>query len=81
MSSAELNRKKLDLIDWISRLSDESVIDFLHGLKKSKTKIDWWENLTDHQQKMLLQGLEEAENGNTISASMFWKELQNEYEK
>jgi hypothetical protein len=29
MSTAELNKTKLDLIDWINRLSDENVIAFL----------------------------------------------------
>jgi hypothetical protein len=29
MSTAELNKTKLDLIAWINRLSDENVIAFL----------------------------------------------------
>lgn len=37
MSTAELNKKKLDLIAWINRLSDENVIEFLEGLKKSES--------------------------------------------
>lgn len=27
MSNAELNKKKLDLIAWINRLSDEPIVD------------------------------------------------------
>jgi hypothetical protein len=38
MSIAELNKKKLDLIAWINRLSDENIIEFLDGLKESKLK-------------------------------------------
>lgn len=41
MSSAELNQKKLELIDWINRLTDEKLVEFLDGLKSSRTKDDW----------------------------------------
>ena len=39
MSRAELNKKKLDLIAWINRLSDENSVEFLEGVKKSKTNL------------------------------------------
>jgi len=77
MSTAELNKKKLDLIAWINRLSDENIIEFLDGLKKSKSKNDWWEELSENQQKMLQNGLDDIENGNVISSTQFWKELKN----
>jgi hypothetical protein len=77
MSTAELNKKKLDLIAWINRLSDENIIEFLDGLKKSKSKNDWWEELSVNQQKMLQNGLDDIENGNVISSTQFWKELKN----
>jgi hypothetical protein len=68
MSTAELNQTKLDLIAWINRLSDENMIEFLDGLKKSKSKDDWWDDLSENQQKMLRNG---------ISSSQFWEELKN----
>jgi hypothetical protein len=77
MSTAELNKKKLDLIAWINRLSDENIIEFLDGLKKSKTKNDWWDELSENQQKMLQNGIDDIENGNVISSTQFWKELKN----
>jgi len=77
MSSGELNKKKLDLIAWINRLSDENIIEFLDGLKKSKSKSDWWDELSDNQQKMLQIGVDEIENGQVISSNQFWRELKN----
>jgi len=53
MSTAELNKKKLDLIAWIHRLSRENIIEFLDGLKGSKSKDDWWDELLETQQLML----------------------------
>jgi hypothetical protein len=77
MSTAELNQTKLDLIAWINRLSDENIIEFLDGLKKSKSKDDWWDDLSENQQKMLRNGMDDIESGNVISSSQFWEELKN----
>jgi hypothetical protein len=77
MSSAELNKKKLDLIDWINRLSDENIIEFLDGLKSSKSKEDWWDELSESQQKMLQNGIDDIEAGNVISSTQFWNGLKN----
>ena len=81
MSTAELNKKKLDLIAWINRLSDENIIEFLDGLKSSKAKEDWWDELSISQQKMIRNGMDDIENGNVISSSQFWNKLKNGWEK
>ena len=78
MSTAELNRKKLDLIAWINRLSDENTIEFLYGLKKSKSKNDWLDELSENQKEILQNGIDDIENGNVISSTEFWKELKND---
>lgn len=77
MSTAELNQTKLDLIAWINRLSDENMIEFLDGLKKSKSKDDWWDDLSENQQIMLRNGMDDIKSGNVISSSQFWEELKN----
>jgi hypothetical protein len=77
MSTAELNKKKLELIAWINRLSDENTIEFLEGLKMSKSKVDWWDELSTNQQKMIQNGLADFDNGNVISSAQFWEELKN----
>ena len=78
MTTGELNKKKLDLIAWINRLSDEHLIEFLDGLKESKSKNDWWEELSDNQQKMLQIGIDDIEKGKIVSSKQFWKELKND---
>jgi hypothetical protein len=78
MSSAELNKMKLDLIAWINRLSDEKIIEFLDGLKRSESNGDWWDELSEQQQEKLLRGIEDIENGNVLSSSQFWNELKND---
>jgi hypothetical protein len=77
MSSAELNKKKLELIAWINQLSDVNLISFLDGLRSSRAKDDWWDELSDAQKKVVLKGLEDAEKGNLISSDEFWQKLKN----
>ena len=77
MSAAELNKKKLDLIAWINRLSDENIIEFLDGFKRSKSKSDWWDHLSESQKDLIRKGLEDHENNNMISSTQFWENLEN----
>ena len=75
MSAAEINGIKLNLIAWINQLSDVDVISFLDGLRKSRAKEDWWDELSDAQKKQILDGLKDADNGKLISSDDFWKKL------
>lgn len=77
MSTAELNQKKLELIAWINRLSDVHMIEFLDGLKSSKSGDDWWDELSGNQQEQIKQGLDDIKSKNVISSSEFWTKLKN----
>ncbi len=78
MSAAEINKIKLNLIAWINQLSEVDVISFLDGLKSSKSKGDWWDQLDSDQRNLLIKGLKEADNKKTISSEKFWRELKND---
>lgn len=75
MSTDELNVIKLDLIDWINKLSDADLIQFLDGLRISSTQNDWWEELPVAQKKQILAGLNDADEGKVIDSRQFWKNL------
>jgi hypothetical protein len=77
MSTAELNKKKLDLIAWINRLSDEHVIEFLDALKASDTSAEWWDDLSISQQQRIKSGMKDIETGNVLSSAQFWNALKN----
>jgi len=77
MSTAELNGIKLDLIAWINQLSDSDLIFFLDGLRVSRDKKDWWEELSTAQKKQVLAGLKDAEEGRVMDSETFWKKLNN----
>lgn len=75
MTTQKLNGIKLNLITWIKQLSDVDLITFLDGLRISRTKNDWWNELSDSQKKQVLAGLKDAENGILINSEKFWKKL------
>ena len=77
MQRSELNKKKLDLIDWINQLSDKNTSELLDNLKSASSKDDWWDELSDNEQKKLQNGMNDIKKGNVISSAQFWKELKN----
>jgi hypothetical protein len=77
MSTADLNQIKLNLIAWINQISDADLISLLEGIRSSRSKGDWWDDLSSQQKKIILSGLKDAEEGNLISSRMFWKRLKN----
>jgi hypothetical protein len=77
MSTAELNEIKLNLIAWINQISDADLISLLEGIRSSRSKGDWWDELSAQQKKIILSGFKDAEDGNLISSRTFWKKLKN----
>lgn len=77
MSVAEIKRTKVDLIAWIEQLSDTNMLSVLEGLKDTKSKNDWWADLSEAQKQHINDGLEDAENGRSVSSNEFWNALKN----
>ncbi|MDR6516518.1 hypothetical protein [Chryseobacterium camelliae] len=53
--------EKLELIQWLSTLEDASVIKKLMLLKKEETK-DWWNSLSEEEEKSINEGILQADN-------------------
>jgi hypothetical protein len=77
MSTAEINGIKLDLIAWINQLSDADMISFLDSIRVSRSKKDWWKDLSAAQKKQIMAGLKDADKGKMISSKVFWNKLKN----
>ncbi|MEO7988571.1 MAG: hypothetical protein ABI663_03460 [Chryseolinea sp.] len=54
--------KKIELIEWLSRLQDEKLIKKVEGLRK-EAEADWWNSLTTQQQEDIEAGLSDLEAG------------------
>ncbi|MCK9269621.1 MAG: hypothetical protein RBR47_07030 [Bacteroidales bacterium] len=59
-----IKTEKLDLIEWISRLNDSSVIERLRAIKDDYTKSkDWYADLNDQELASINRGLKDIEEG------------------
>ncbi|MCW3789769.1 hypothetical protein [Plebeiibacterium sediminum] len=63
-----IQTEKLDLIEWISRLNDTSIIEKLTKIKDdySKSK-DWWDSLKKEEMESIDRGLKDFEEGRVFS--------------
>ncbi|MBO3096802.1 hypothetical protein [Gelidibacter pelagius] len=61
-----LEAKKLDLISWLTSLQDDTIIAQLYAIKNDSNS-DWYEQLSKVQKKQIQKGLDDLENGRTIT--------------
>ena len=57
-----LQNKKIELIQWLSTLTDESLIDELMKLRE-KERTDWWNEISFQEKESIEKGVKDAENG------------------
>lgn len=54
--------KKIELIEWLTRLQDEKLIKKVEGVRK-EAEADWWDTLTAEQQEDIEAGVADLEAG------------------
>ncbi len=60
----DIKEEKQNLIDWISKLEDESIIDEIKFLRDNYTNgKDWWSDLSEEEKKGIEEGLRDIEEG------------------
>lgn len=70
----DIQSEKLKLIEWLTTLSDQSIIEMLKLFKDNfSDKSDWWETLSDDEKASLDEGIKDIEEGRTIPHSEFMK--------
>ncbi len=63
-----LQTEKQNLIDWISQLKDESIIEDIKSLKENSSNgKDWWKDLSEAEKKGIEEGLKDIEEGRTYT--------------
>ena len=80
MKTAESDKTRQELINWISELRDTNLLQSLNSIRLSKIKEgkDWWDTLSDLERENIELGLEDIKNERTLSSKEFWNELKNE---
>ena len=64
----DLQTERQSLIDWISQLEDESIIEDIKSLKENSTNWkDWGDDLSEAEKKGIEEGLRDIEEGRTYT--------------
>lgn len=58
----QIEKRKLELIQWLSTLEDVSMLDKIFALKKEQK--DWWDTISDDEKTTIEKGIEQANSGN-----------------
>jgi predicted transcriptional regulator len=70
--------QKLDIIHWVTELTDHATLGLLGGIKERSThRQDWWNMLSVEEQASIEQGLTDAVNGKLTPHS----EVKKRYER
>lgn len=56
-----LETRKLKIINWISRLEDETIIEKIENLQSHKR--DWWNLIDENEKAEIENGIHQANNG------------------
>lgn len=77
MSTAEFNLIREELIKWIQSLNDSKLLNLLNSIKlsTSKSRKDWWDELTEDQKENIRLGLKDLKEGQMLSSEDFWNGL------
>ena len=68
-----INTLKYELIEWLTRTNDSSLLNALKSIKDSDTaNKTWLENLTKAEQESLSRGIADHEKDNTLTGKEFW---------
>ena len=58
-----IQKAKIDLIQWLTTIEDSSVIQKIMELRNTENK-DWWNEISDVEKKSIELGISDADNGN-----------------
>jgi len=56
MSNLNMEREKLEIIKWVTSLKDDTAIERLRMLRAKPRKLDWWNEITDEENRQLTKG-------------------------
>ena len=71
-----IQNKKMELIQWLSTLNYEAIIEKIMKLRESE-KTDWWGEISEKEIKSIEEGIKDADSGKLKSHS----EARKSYEK
>ncbi len=78
MNSINIQKEKLNIIEWLVKLQDQTMIEKIKFLiKNPKISTDWWNTISETEKMSIDQGLADIENGKVTAHS----KVRKNYEK
>ena len=75
----DIKAEKLNLIQWLTQLTDPKVIEQIKALKEQQ--VDWWDGISETEQQAIDEGLGELDRGEGIPHEQVMKEVKSKYGK
>ncbi len=74
-----LQTKKLELVQLILNTERPSILEKVEALLKKDKVTDWWDEISEAEQKAIEKGVTEAESGKLIPHEEVMKEVKEKY--
>jgi hypothetical protein len=65
MITMNLETRKINLINWISTLQEENILEKVEKIQKEKA--DWWDALNDEDKKAINDGIDQLDRGEYLT--------------
>ncbi|MDP2888300.1 MAG: hypothetical protein Q8P34_04935 [Bacteroidota bacterium] len=62
-----LETRKLNLINWISSIQEDTILDKVEKIQQEKT--DWWDVISDKDKKAIDEGIAQLDKGEHLTHS------------
>ncbi|MDO9614768.1 MAG: hypothetical protein Q7J86_09625, partial [Bacteroidota bacterium] len=62
-----LEARKLNLINWISSIQEDTILDKVEKIQQEKT--DWWDVISDKDKKAIDEGIAQLDRGEHLTHS------------
>jgi hypothetical protein len=67
MNVMKLETRKINLINWISTLQEDDILNKVEKIQKETT--DWWDTISNEDKTAINEGLEQLDNGQFFTRS------------
>ena len=72
-----LERRKQNLINWISSLQEDDIVSEIEKIQRSKT--DWWDGLSDEDIRAIDEGVSQLDQGKFITRTRARKKIKDRF--
>lgn len=67
MEIMNLESRKINLINWISSIQEEELLNKVERIQREKA--DWWDTISDKDKRAINEGLEQLDRGEFLTRS------------